>query len=254
MLDAFAAMITKRRETHVRQLAVAEAPMAMVEPLQSLSPRLRLEPNATYYLRTARAYSFLQAYLESVIGAEALAGLHGLRESGPREMNLAEELTAQRELFYGCYLLAVEDVGLPPAVSADELTDPPAARKRALEWLAHWSDDPDLAVDTRVIVPVAVDTIRMATNLWGTAGVRMAHLDTSFAPGFGPSVRPAGSIEDWKPAEHYTLESKRYLIPVDEFVTVEIPRLDCPTREQFRQICDQAGTSEKIREALQGAR
>jgi hypothetical protein len=169
-------------------------------------------------------------------------------------MNLAEELTAQRELFYGCYLLAVEDVGLPPAVSADELTDPPAARKRALEWLAHWSDDPDLAVDTRVIVPVAVDTIRMATNLWGTAGVRMAHLDTSFAPGFGPSVRPAGSIEDWKPAEHYTLESKRYLIPVDEFVTVEIPRLDCPTREQFRQICDQAGTSEKIREALQGAR
>ena len=252
MLDAFAAMITKRRETHVRQLAVAEAPSAMPPPLRNISPRLRLEPNATYYLRTARAYSFLQAFLESVIGAEALAGLHGLRESGPREMNLAEELTAQRELFYGCYLLAVEDVGLPPAVSAEELADPEPARKRALEWLAHWSDDPDLAVDTRVIVPVATDPVRRATNLWGTAGVRMAYLDTSFAPGFGPSVRPAGSTEEWKEAERYTLESKRYLIPVDEFVTVEIPRLDCPTREQFRKICDQAGSSEKIREALQG--
>lgn len=254
MLDAFAALITKRRETHVRQLAVAEAPMMAVRPLERIAPRLRLEPNATYYLRTARAYHFLQTFLESTIGHDALAGLHGLRETGPREPNLAAELASQRALFYGCYLLAMEDLGLRPELTADELSDPDDARRTALDWLAHWSDDPDLAVDTRVIVPVTIDPERRVTNVWGTAGVRLANLDVSFAPGFGPSVRPAGSSDEWQPAAAHILESKRYVIPVDEFVTAELPRLDCPTREEFRALCDAAGTSPKIREALSGGR
>lgn len=252
MLDAFAALITKRRETHVRQLAVAEAPMMAVEPLEKISPRLRLEPNATYYLRTARAYRFLQTFLESTIGLDALAGLHGLRESGPREMNLADELASQQALFYGCYLLSMEDIGLRPGITTEELADPDGARRQALDWLAHWADDPDLAVDTRVIVPVTVDAERRATNVWGTAGVRLANLDVAFASGFGPSVRPAGSSDEWQPAAAHILESKRYVIPVDEFVTAEMPGLDCPTREEFRKLCDAAGTSAKIRETLSG--
>ena len=76
MLEAFAALITKRRETHVRQLekgATAAAP-----PLGDVSPRLRVEPCPTYFLRTARAYSFLQKFLEERVGKEELAKLHGL--------------------------------------------------------------------------------------------------------------------------------------------------------------------------------
>jgi hypothetical protein len=165
MMDAFAALMTKRRETHVRQLGVAEAPTAMPPPLSNLSPRLRIEPNATYYLRTARAYAFLEGFLHEAMGQEALAQLHGLRETGERELNLAEELAAQRNLFYGFYLIACEDIGLPSAIGADELPDPDAARGAALAWLEDWSNDADLAVDTRVIVPVAIDPPRNATNV-----------------------------------------------------------------------------------------
>lgn len=252
MLDAFAAMITKRRETHIRQLGVAEAPSAMEQPLSSLSPRFRIEPNATYYLRTARAYAFLEGFLHEAMGEEALAQLHGLRETGPRELNLADELAAQRNLFYGFYLIACEDIGLPSAVSAEELPDPNAARSAALAWLEDWSVDADLAVDTRVIVPVAVDPPRNATNVWGTIGVRLAKLDVAFDSEFRPSVRPAGSSDEWQPADPWTLEGKTYLIPVDEFVSAEIPRLDCPTREDFRRMCNEAGTAEAIRKALAG--
>jgi hypothetical protein len=252
MMDAFAALMTKRRETHVRQLGVAEAPTAM--PPANLSPRLRIEPNATYYLRTARAYAFLEGFLIEAMGQEALAQLHGLRETGQRELNLAEELAAQRNLFYGFYLIACEDIGLPSTVGADELPDPEAALSAALAWLEDWSSDADLAVDTRVIVPVAVDPPRGATNVWGTVGVRLAKLDVAFDPQFGPSIRPEGSTEEWQLADSWTLESKTYLIPVDEFVSAELPRLDCPTREEFRRICNEAGTADKVREALTGER
>lgn len=253
MLDAFAALMTKRRETHVRQLGIVPAPTAMPPPLSSLSPRLRIEPNATYYLRTARAYAFLDGFLNEAIGQEALAQLHGLRETGPRDLNLADELAAQRGLFYGFYLIACEDIGLPSAVGANELPDPEAARASALDWLQDWSTDADLAVDTRVIVPVAIDPPRSATSVWGTVGVRLAKLETAFDSEFRPSVRPAGSSDEWQPADPWTLESKTYLVPVDEFVSAEIPRLDCPTREEFRLICDEAGTAEGVRKLLSGS-
>ncbi|MBW3539443.1 MAG: hypothetical protein KY476_04165, partial [Planctomycetes bacterium] len=250
MLDAFAALITKRRETHIRQLAAAgENGAEPPEPLRKLSPRLRLEPNATYYLRTARAYRFLQSFLEKALGREVLSEIKGLREDGTRETHLAAELDSQQELFYGFYLLSLEDVGLAPALVDGELPDPDGARNRALQWLKDFATDPDLAVDTRVVVPVAVNLERGTTQLWGTAGVRLARLHVRFDSQFPPSVRPAGSEDEWKPFDG-DLNSTTYLIPVDEFVSVEIPRLDCPTREEFRRLCDQAKDTAELVELL----
>ena len=99
-----------------------------------------------------------------------------------------------------------------------------------------------------MVVPVAfVDNQeRTATHLWGTAARGwMWRLQR----GFAPSVRPAGSDEEWQPFEG-PLNVTTYLIPVDEFVSAEIPRLDCPTREEFRKLCDEAGSAERVVELL----
>lgn len=251
MLEAFAAMITKHRETHVRQLAVAGATASAPPPeLDSISPMLRLEPNATYYLRTARAYTFLQVFLHATLGEETLSKLHGLTEQGTRELNLNAELQQQRELFYGFYLLSMEDIGLPTSLSVDELPEPAVARQRALSWIADFASDPDLAVDTRVVVPVAVNLMRGTTSLWATTGVRLAKLDAAFASGFSPSIRVPESGADWQEVEPQIVEPITYLIPVDEFMAVEIPSVGCPTREEFRRICDKGVTSDGIAELL----
>jgi hypothetical protein len=251
MLDAFDALITKRRETHIRQLASADSASVEAPPrLEELAPRLRLEPNATYFLRTARAYAFLQVFLEETVGKDFLAQIRGLQEGGTRETNLAVELDAQREMFYGFYLLSLEDIGLSPALMEGELEDDESARRRALDWLNNFAADRDLAVDTRVVVPVAVNLLRGTTRLWCTAGVRLARLEVAFNRQFPPSVRAAGSDGDWRQFDG-ELNKSTYLIPVDEFLSVEIPSLNCPTREEFRRMCDEAKTTDKLAELLQ---
>src|SRR5262249_16062412 len=74
MLEAFQALLTKRRETHVRQLMRAVG--AAEPPPAEVAPRLRVEPCPTYYLRTARAYSFLANFLDAAVGKDGLGKLH----------------------------------------------------------------------------------------------------------------------------------------------------------------------------------
>ena len=81
MLEAFQALMTKRRETHARNLKTAEG-MAAPRPLANVKPRLRVEPCPTYYLRTARSYDFLLNFLLAAVGEDGLAALHGLKEGG----------------------------------------------------------------------------------------------------------------------------------------------------------------------------
>src|SRR5262249_42982100 len=114
MLEAFQALITKRRETHVRQLGPAAAKSAAEPPPSEVRPRLRVEPCPSYYLRTARAYAFLANFLEATVGKEALAELHGLKQGGQRPQDLYAELAWMRDLFYGLYLVSAEDIGLKP--------------------------------------------------------------------------------------------------------------------------------------------
>ena len=252
MLDAFAALITKRRETHIRGLetAVSSEIATLPDPLTTLSPRLRLEPNATYFLRTARAYAVLQSFLYESVGESFLQEIKGLRDGGTRQVNLGDELEDQKLLFYGFYLLSMEDIGLSNSLMEDELENTDAARALSLEWLEDFKNDPDLSRDTRIVVPVAIDPLQETTHLWGTAGVRLARLDVQFEAGYVPSVRVAGSEEEWKEFEG-DIGKTTYYIPIDEFISVEIPRLDCPTREEFRKLCDEAQSKEKLIELLQ---
>jgi hypothetical protein len=247
MLEAFQALVTKRRETHSRFLGIA-AKSTFGPPPERTEPRLRCEPCPSYYLRTARAYAFLANFLEAAVGKTALQELHGLKEGGSRPADLYTELRDMRELFYGLYLVSAEDIGLKPALARDEGIDPAQCYRMADDWLGKAFSDPDLAADTRVAVPIMVDYNRSATRLWLTLGVRLAHLQASYAR--APSIKPAHGNEDWKPVETYRLGTADYLIPVDEFAELELPGLSVLTRKELRTICDTHRTREGILQAL----
>ncbi len=113
LVEAFKALITTRRETHARQLSGAKCECEKMPLKQGeVSPRLRIEPCATFYLRTARAYAFLRNFLQSTVGRQRLEKLHGLKQGGTRDATLDAELDALARRFYGFYLIACEDVGM----------------------------------------------------------------------------------------------------------------------------------------------
>jgi hypothetical protein len=242
MMEAFKALVTKRRETHYRQLPIGcGGSLKMVRLPPDVTPRLRLEPCPTYYLRTARAYAFLADFLQTAVGPEALAGLRGLRQGGDRGRPLGEELLEQRDRFYGFYLLSLEDLGQRPAFLKGEPVERERCRALAERWLEGVAEHADLACDTRVSVPVYYDPQRNVTRVWATLGVRLAKLDVSYE--IGPRVRQPGS-ESWQaPGRTGTAH---YLIPVDTFAEVEMKGQRALTREELRAVCDRAKTKEAI--------
>ncbi len=249
MLEAFQALMTKRRETHVRQLDMPVAAEAV--PMRDLrvAPPLRLEPAATFYLRTARAYAFLAHFLESSVGVEPLKALHGLTKDGAREKDLHTELNDMRDMFYGFYLMACEDVGLKPEWKEGESVDEARARRLAGDWIAKgWKADQNLAADTRVAVPIYYDPIRNVTRLWVTLGVRLARLNTSFAR--GPRVKLAEGEGEWTELQSHRPQWKTHLIPVDEFAEVEVRGAKAFTRDELRALCDKHKTKAAIVKAL----
>ena len=249
LVEAFKALMTKRRETHARQLRIGEA-MAPAPPpappRSQVQVRLRLEPSVSFYLRTARAYAFLEDFLTAAVGRERLTQLRGLREGGEREKALAAELTAMRRLFYGFYLVACEDIGLRPRFLKGELVNEAVAKSDALAWLDTYAADPDLALDTRGSVPIHRDSVRDVTRLWATLGVRLAKLEASYAT--APMIRPSAS-SGWQEVNG-TLKPSAYVIAVDEFAEIELKGSSALTRDELRKVCDKRKTREKILAAL----
>ena len=87
-------------------------------------------------------------------------------EDGPRKPPLAEELAALRKRFYGFYLVSCEDIGMRPEFLEGELVEEAEAKAAALAWLETLRDEPDLARDTRVAVPIFRSLARNKTRLW----------------------------------------------------------------------------------------
>lgn len=240
LVQAFQALITKRRETHARQLVLTDSAMAM--PPEEIKPRLRIEPCATFYLRTARSYAFLQSFLESQLDPATLGELHGLRADGRREKDLNTELESIKQLFYGFYLVVCDDIGMKPSISTEEKVDVEAAYQAAVEWLEQ-TTHPDLAIDTRVTVPIAYDPQADESRLWATIGIRLAKLDASYAR--SPQYRENADAT-WEKVEAWRLGKSRYVIAVDEFTEFSLPGGNVMTREQLRNLCDRHQTKAGI--------
>jgi len=252
LVEAFKALVTKRRETHSRHIFMYGAG-GMVAELQpdAVRPRLRVEPCVTFYLRTARAYAFLENFLVATIGQDRLQAIHALKKDGLREPPLAEELGASRERFYGFYLISCEDIGMRPEFLEGELVSEAEAKSAALAWLTTLRDDPDLARDTRVSVPVFRDNVRNKTRLWATLGVRLARLDATYAR--APKVRPFDQLardRRWRDPESWQLGESHFVIPVDEFAEFELNGSNVLTRAELRALCDKHKTKEAILDAI----
>jgi hypothetical protein len=242
LVEAFKAIITTQRETHVRQL---EAPGALSSGPSYYIPLLRVEPGCTYFLRSSLAYAFLKEFLSSSVGQATLSSLHGLTETGWRPDDIWTELETMRSLCHGLYLVSAEDIGLK--ASQSPASWPAVSDKAAAEqWLSSWTTDPDLSVDTRVSVPT-YDNLT-STRMWGTIGVRLCHLWVNYA--VPPRVRPdtGGAWIQLNPGK---CDTAKYEIPVMEFAEFTLRGERTLTRSEFRAVCDQYGTKDAIVNALE---
>ena len=242
LLEAFKSMITKRRETHARQLAALKEASAPRLPTV-VRPRLRVEPCASFYLRTARAYRFVENYLESSLGRESLNQLVGLRETSDRGMPLGNELANIRNRFYGLYLIVCDDIGMQPEFADGETVDVDACYDLAQLWLDEIESNIDLGLDTRVSVPVGHNSMENTTRLWSTIGVRLAKLDVSYIN--PPRIRPQGELE-WQDVKSRSVKRSSYVIAVDEFAELTIKGARTFNRDEFRAFCDQHKSREAI--------
>lgn len=243
LLEAFKAIITTQRETHVRQLTGVT--IGNSEEIGKFMPHFRVEPGCTYFLRTALAYAFLKEFLGASVGQAALQSLHGLTEIGARDKDLWTELEYMRALYHGLYLVAAEDIGMKPAQSPSGW--PSASDKSTAEtWLNAWSGDPDLQADARVSVPMYAGDAY--TRMWGTFGIRLCHFSASYA--VPPRFRYSNS-QDWLKVDSSECDTAKYLIPVLEFGEFRLNGKHVLTRLEFRSICDRYSTKDAIIKALE---
>ncbi|HYF48110.1 MAG TPA: hypothetical protein VEJ63_01800 [Planctomycetota bacterium] len=249
LMEAFEANITRHRDTHSRQ----KMDVPKSEEVRAIYPRLRVEPAPTYFLRQARAYGFLLKNLPPVLPDGVLTAVKGVKEGGRRELSVADEIAATQRLLYGLYLFACEDIGLAPQnVDTEELlcelsvlVQRDSCVKAATEWLAKWTDDPDLAVDARISVPIYVNQREQRTVLWNNIGVRGAKLKAGYDQ--LPRWRRKGDSE-WRTFDRG--DQSDYVILVDEFASVPRSTLTVLNREEVRKVCDREKTREAIIEAL----
>jgi len=138
-----------------------------------------------------------------------------------------------------------------PGILKDEPVDAAACTKLAGEWLAKCEDDPDLAADTRVSVPIFADYVNEKTRLWATLGVRGAKLLAHYykAPKWRP-VRKEGHLGQWEDIPPWQCGEFHGVILVDEFAEIELKGMRVLTREELRKVCDREGTKEAVLKAL----
>lgn len=256
LVETFKSLLIQTRETHVKQVGIVTSRSSSGElpPIQfKVFPKLVVEPFPTFYLRTARAYRFLEGVLNSVLGPEFLQTTARLLEDGSRSaLTLAEELAAKQQLLYGLHAVSADSIGMAPELAADERGAFPLdeARQAARAWLANVAHDADIARDPRVSLPVALEPGGVHAVYWAVVGVKVLHLQASFPESRRPEVlsqTPYSCVQTgWKSFEPYLL--------VEQTIQVR-RRADLPplTREEFRALCDEHQTAEAIADAFAAA-
>jgi hypothetical protein len=248
LVNTFKTLITETRETHVKQLGSfgGQASAAFVPlPPVDVYPVLPVEPFATFYLRTARAYSFVSSLLASVMGETFLSTAHRVIEGGGSgAMTLKDELADKITLLYGLHAVAAASIGMRPSLTADEAAAFPvdADMQRARRWLAGWRTDADVVRDPRVIVPVSHDD--RTAHYWVVLGAKVIKVQASFYPGYEPKVLSGCPVRRFVDVEPFLLTGD----------TVEVVRpLSAPprTRDELRALCDKYKTHDAIVSALE---
>jgi hypothetical protein len=250
--EAFRSMLTQARETHIKQLDMARAtgmaPGPSVPKLY-IMPDWRLEPIPTYYQRVADGYQFLGNFLSSVLGNE-LAKIALLDPDIKPDGNLWENLGAMERLYTGFNIVASRGIGIKPVSTtmAGGQPLPPNfyqnAAKEAEQWLADWRNDPLMARDIRVIVPMGVNSKGQLT-CWTVMGIRPITINAGYKayPTVKQVAGPATDVD-------VDYEGMTYTVLVPVFSEVVIDSAVPLTRDEFRAICDAGKTKAGILAAI----
>jgi hypothetical protein len=246
------------RETHIKQLerpspaSEAAGPPVKEREKVFISPDPHVELLPTMYLRRAQSYRFVREVLEETFGKEELTKIYRLTANGPVDTNLADELDLMERLFSGAYIVACREIGmteeLPKDLGAGQSADDQA--KTFLRWVASLSSDPDLAPDSRMMVPVFFDLQRQKTKVWVMLGWEQANCTLGYVnnPGIkiiGPDGKPSvfGTPGGEETPEVIFYGTHRYLAtPV--FAEVYVTKL--LNRTEFRRHCDTYQTKAAI--------
>lgn len=239
--EAFKTGLTKARETHGKQLDVG--PVATSAPPPPMKPRFFVEPVVTVYKRYGDMYAFLEKEVLPLFPAETLSGAKTLTETGEGERGLAEEVKGARRMMYGLYLVGQASLGLSPdpALPLGE-AERAQALDEARQWLATYHQDPRMAADTRVSIPVGVSEPtpgQKFIHFWGTAGVTLVKVKAEY------TQPPKNAFGQPEPAT--------YFVAADKFVAFKRPYdkgvLD---RAEYRRILDGSKTMAEAVRKLEG--
>lgn len=255
LLEAFRTILTKQRETHLGHLDTAAEGSAAPMPVEPtlITPDISLEPTATTYLRSARALRFLETAVTAILGEADYAAI-----SLANGETLKKALPETAQLLYGLYLQVCDDIGMPPELLPEELNPDQIAQARAdaATWLQAPGSDKTFANDVRYMVPVMADAGHSDVRYWMTTGIRLEKVKAEYVrePQFrlnGEVLKDRGTQEN----KGITLAPREFYLPVEEFAEATGPSTPW-TREEFRALCDAAGSREDIIRAVEsgGAR
>lgn len=252
LIETFQSLITQTRETHAKQLETFGGVGSAAEPTPvDVYPKFPLEPFPSFYLRTARAYRFLETVLPAALGEQFLAHTTRMTEDGDEVTQpLGEDLADITRLMYGLYVVSARSVGLDWSehLLEDELSgeDFTAATNLADAWLETWREDTDVRRDPRVIVPVG----QLQTGevlYWAVLGVKVYRINARFVEGYEPHFDSIGEYCEVR--DHLDHD---YLLLVEEMQEVRMGEMVAPlTREEFRSVCDQHDNAADIVAALE---
>jgi HEAT repeat protein len=237
--NAFASLLTKERETHLKRLPITALGCMSGAEMESpqkvrIAPEFSAEPTLTVYLRLARSYRFLRHALQATLGEEAWSRLR-FSSGSP----LDKELNQTMLFCYGLYEKLSLEIGQRPVYLLGEVDGLELEEARAVfeRWYKGWQEDPSLLADTRVAVPVA-DRLSHYTY-WGTAGVRLEPVAYKYLD--KPDV--SGNVEP----EFVTCQM---YLPTDFFFEFSRPRQTSLTRAEFRTLCDKGQSVHSLYKAF----
>jgi hypothetical protein len=255
LIESFKSIMIQNRETHAKSLEMGSSDRMAIEPKPfDIYPKLPVEPFATFYLRNARAYRFLNTALTAITGVDFMDEVKVHYEKGESDFSLSDGLRYMTRLMYGLSFIAADSVGAKMTLLEDELSksEIEACRTDAHNWLAEWTEDSDIKTDPRVAVPVQYDYYENTVTYWAVIGVRIIRATTEFHKDFLPEIVKIGGDgeESWDckfreflPHDYYMMIEKSAEFTVD----MDKPVLD---RETFRALCNKGTTEKEILEEL----
>lgn len=95
-------------------------------------------------------------------------------------VSLGQELADMESLFFGMYQVVTGAIGCPATIEQREEAQLQQDIDYARKWLTSYQEDPDLAQDNRMMVPIFYDIERKMTKVWVMLGYSVSELTLSY--------------------------------------------------------------------------